>query len=201
VLLDEPFSSLDASLRSSLRFDVMRILREQRATTVLVTHDQQEALSVADLVGIMRDGRIRQFATPEALYNHPVDPTTAQFLGEANIVAGTAANGVVDTAFGALSLANGDRSLAGPALVLVRPEQISLQPLSGQPPESAGGTGRVVHREYYGHDCVVLVDLEGSEHPLRVRCPGRAPVEVGDAVVVSADGEVVAWSPDSPAGG
>src|SRR5579875_2954841 len=80
VLLDEPFSSLDASLRASLRFDVMRILREQRATTVFVTHDQAEALSVADLVGIMSGGRIRQFAPPEELYSRPIDPTVAQFL-------------------------------------------------------------------------------------------------------------------------
>src|SRR5579872_6893531 len=65
ILLDEPFSSLDAGLRASLRVDVMRILREREATTVLVTHDQSEALSVADLVGVMDGGRIRQFATPE----------------------------------------------------------------------------------------------------------------------------------------
>jgi iron(III) transport system ATP-binding protein len=193
VLLDEPFSSLDASLRSSLRFDVMRILREQRATTVFVTHDQQEALSVADLVGIISNGRIRQFATPEALYTHPIDVTVARFLGEANIVPGTASHGLVGTAFGQLTLGNADNPLTGPAVVLVRPEQISLRPLASERPGPGQVTGRVIHREYYGHDCIVLVDPGGGKHPLRVRSPGRSTVEVGDAVVLSAAGNVVAW--------
>jgi iron(III) transport system ATP-binding protein len=201
VLLDEPFSSLDASLRSSLRFDVMRILRDQRATTVLVTHDQSEALSVADLVGIMDGGRIRQFARPEDLYERPADPTIAQFLGEANIMAGRASHGVVTTAFGELSLANGNSSLAGPAVVLVRPEQIALRRLGDKRSEPGRATGRVVHREYYGHDCVVLVDVDGGEDLVRVRCHGRAPVEVGDAVSISASGDVVAWPADTSGAG
>ena len=196
MLLDEPFSSLDASLRSSLRFDVMRILREQRATTVFVTHDQQEALSVADLVGIISGGRIRQFATPEALYAHPIDPAIARFLGEANIVTGTAAHGAVGTALGQLSLANGHSSLEGPAVVLIRPEQISLRPLASHRPEPGQATGRVIHREYYGHDCVVLVDPSGRQHPLRVRCPGHSGFQAGDEVSMSATGDVIAWQDD-----
>jgi iron(III) transport system ATP-binding protein len=193
VLLDEPFSSLDASLRSSLRLDVIQILREQRATTVLVTHDQQEALSVADLTGIISGGRIRQFATPEALYTRPVDPAIARFLGEANIVTGAASHGVVGTAFGELSLANGHSPLEGPAVVLVRPEQISLRPLAGQRPEPGHAAGRVIHREYYGHDCVVLVDTGDRQQPLRVRCPGGSAFQVGDDVSMSARGDVIAW--------
>ncbi len=193
VLLDEPFSSLDARLRSSLRFDVMRILREQRATTVFVTHDQEEALSVADLVGIMNSGQIRQFATPEALYTRPVDPTVAQFLGEANIVAGTVSRGVVDTALGQLSLANANSSLEGQAIALVRPEQISLRSLADTHLEPGQAVGRVVHREYYGHDCVMLVDVDGGERSLRVRCSGYTLVQVGDTVALSATGEIVAW--------
>lgn len=199
VLLDEPFSSLDASLRSSLRFDVMRILREQRATTVLVTHDQSEALSVADLVGIIDGGHIRQFTTPEALYTRPADPTIAQFLGEANIVAGTPSDGIVTTSLGTLSLVSGHAVLSGPAAVLVRPEQIAIRPLGrarSEQPEGATATGRVLHKEYYGHDCLVLVDIDGGTHPLRVRCIGRAPVGVGDVVALSASGEVVAWQVD-----
>ncbi len=203
VLLDEPFSSLDASLRASLRFDVMRILREQRATTVFVTHDQAEALSVADLVGIMSGGRIRQFAPPEELYSRPIDPTVAQFLGEANLLRGRAARGAVETALGTLPLGDGNRSsLVGPVLVLVRPEQISIQ-RSGRVPvgpgAGEGATGRVIHREYYGHDCVVLVSLDGAEPAVRVRCPGQAPVEVGDAVALQVTGAVVAW-PAEPSG-
>ena len=193
VLLDEPFSSLDAGLRASLRFDVMRILRQQRATTVFVTHDQQEALSVADLAGIVNSGRIGQFAAPETLYSRPADPGIARFLGEANIVPGTASAGAVDTAFGQLTLANGNSSPTGPAVVLIRPEQISLQSHDGQPCDPGQATGQVIHREYYGHDCVLLVTTGDGGHPLRVRCPGQSPVQAGDTVLISADGEVIAW--------
>ena len=196
VLLDEPFSSLDAGLRSSLRFDVMHILREQRATTVFVTHDQSEALSVADLVGIIDGGRIRQFATPEALYGHPADAGVAQFLGEANIVVGTAGRDTVDTLFGPLVLAPGSRGMVGPASVLVRPEQVVLKPLSVEAGTSDPGgpaTGRIVHREYYGHDSVVLVDMNRADHLLRVRASGPAAFEVGDRVSVFVTGDVVAW--------
>jgi iron(III) transport system ATP-binding protein len=197
VLLDEPFSSLDAGLRASLRFDVMRILRQQQATTVFVTHDQQEALSVADMAGIVNDGQIRQFASPETLYTRPADPGIARFLGDANIVPGTTAAGIVETAFGQLSLADGPGAPAGPAVVLIRPEQISLQPHTGQPCEPGQASGQVLHREYYGHDCVVLVGTGHDGHPLRVRCPGGSPVQAGDKVLISARGEVIAW----PTGG
>jgi iron(III) transport system ATP-binding protein len=193
VLLDEPFSSLDARLRSSLRFDVMRILREQRATTVFVTHDQEEALSVADLVGIMNGGRIRQFATPEALYTRPVDPAVAQFLGEANILAGTVSQGVVDTALGKLSLANTNGSLEGQAVALIRPEQISLRLLAEAHRDPDLAVGQVAHRAYYGYDCIMLVDISDGEYSLRVRCPGCTPIQVGDTVALSATGEIVAW--------
>jgi iron(III) transport system ATP-binding protein len=198
VLLDEPFSSLDARLRSSLRFDVMRILREQRATTVFVTHDQEEALSVADLVGIMNGGQIRQFATPEALYNRPVDPAIAQFLGEANILAGTVSQGVVDTALGKLSLANAHGSLEGQAVALVRPEQISLRPLADTHRDPGQAVGLVAHRAYYGYDCIILVDVADGEYSLRVRCPGHTSVQVGDTVALSATGKIVAWPAGLP---
>ena len=189
VLLDEPFSSLDAGLRASLRADVVQILRARRATTVLVTHDQEEALSVADLVGIMSGGQIRQFATPEALYSRPVDLDVAQFLGEANIVAGTATNAGVETVFGRLSQSGRNGSLVGAVRVLIRPEQISLRPRGDGAP---GAHGHVTHREFYGHDSLVLVDT-GDRQPVRVRCPGRPPVEVGEEVALSAHGDVVAW--------
>ena len=197
VLLDEPFSSLDAGLRSSLRSDVMALLRAQHATAVFVTHDQEEALSVSDFVGVMTSGHLRQFAAPEDLYGRPVDRAVAQFLGEANILAGTAARGWVVTPLGAMSLAGGHESVSGPVSVLVRPEQISLHPPGATPTGRAGATGRVVHREFYGHDCVLLVDVTGANAPpggpLRVRRPGRPPAEVGDAVAMSASGEAVAW--------
>lgn len=200
ILLDEPFSSLDAGLRSSLRFDVIRILREQHTTTVFVTHDQSEALSVSDLVGIIGHGRIRQFASPEGLYGQPANERVARFLGEANIVAGHASQGIVETAYGKLSLANESSPLEGAATVLLRPEQITLRS-SSVDIEPGSNTGRVVHREFYGHDCVVLVQVDGQDHRIRVRCAGNDPVKVGDRVVLSAKGNVVAWRPSSEKNG
>lgn len=195
VLLDEPFSALDAGLRASLRAEVASILRAARITTILVTHDQEEALSVAELVGVIRQGRIRQLATPSDLYARPVDPVLAGFLGEANLLRGEAAAGVARTSLGEMTL-TGSGSLEGPVTVLVRPEQIELRP-AGSPPAPVSGT--VVHREYYGHDSVVLV-ATSEPSPIRVRCGGALSVEVGDTVTLLARGETVAWPAGGPTG-
>ena len=86
LLLDEPFSSLDATLRARVREEVVALLREQGVTTVLVTHDQEEALSLADSVAVLRDGRIIQHGTPPELYKRPADERLARFLGAVNVI-------------------------------------------------------------------------------------------------------------------
>lgn len=196
VLLDEPFSALDAGLRASLRADVVSILRAAHITTLLVTHDQEEALSVAAFVGVIRDGRIRQLATPNDLYARPVDPTLARFLGEANLLPGHATRGRVRTSLGEMTL-TASSPLEGSVTALVRPEQIEIRAVSER--AVAGLLGRVVHREYYGHDSVLLVDT-GDGEPIRVRCGGALQLEIGDEVELLANGETVAWptgeSPD-----
>jgi len=78
-------------------------------------------------------------------------------------------------------------------VVLIRPEQISLQPRNGQPCGPGQTAGQVIHREFYGHDCVVLVGTGDDDRPLRVRCSGRSPVQAGDKVLISAEGNVTAW--------
>ncbi len=105
VLLDEPFSSLDASLRASVRADVHDVLRLSGATSILVTHDQDEALSMADEVAILRGGVIAQINTPSTLYRAPRDAELAQFLGEANLVDGTLDGDTVVTGLGQLAVA------------------------------------------------------------------------------------------------
>jgi len=120
VLLDEPFASLDAHLRASVRADVQEIFRRSGTTAVLVTHDQDEALSVADRVAVLRDGVIAQCAEPEELYSRPVDADLATFIGDANLLDGMLAAGAVDTILGRLPLPS-DSSPDGPATVLVRP--------------------------------------------------------------------------------
>ena len=155
VLLDEPFSSLDASLRASVRADVRHVLRQAGTTAVLVTHDQDEALSWADHVAIIRDGRIGQFDTPHDLYGRPVDADLARFLGDANLLAGVADGRSVRTVMGVLPIADGAPALApGEAMVvLVRPEQVELI----AEPRGAYLTGEVVDYQYFGHDAVVRV--------------------------------------------
>ena len=157
VLLDEPFASLDAHLRASVRADVQHLLKESGTTSVLVTHDQDEALSTADRVAVLRDGGIAQCAAPQELYSCPVDADMARFIGEANVIPGTLNGSSVQTLLGRLAVMGADpaagngagagqtgRSGQGanghrPAMVLIRPEQVELIP--GTPdPAPAGGT-------------------------------------------------------------
>ncbi len=193
VLLDEPFSSLDAGLRSSVRSDVQDVLRAGGITAVLVTHDQDEALSVADEVAVMREGGIGQSGTPQELYDHPVDPDMARFLGDANLVAATVEGDRVLTPFGPLELRIDPKAPAavGPAVALVRPEQLILSTeLRG-----AGMRASVVRTQFHGHDMVITVHPEASPGvpPITVRADGDLAVTDGTEVEVTADGSAVTW--------
>ncbi len=193
VLLDEPFSSLDASLRASVRADVVGILRAGGVTAVLVTHDQDEALSVADQVAVMRDGVIGQAGEPHDLYDHPVDPDMARFLGDANLVAATVVGDAVTTPLGRLRLRAhpAARTLHGPALALLRPEQLAVSPdLDGH-----GLRAVVTRREFHGHDTVITLEprARGLSEPLVVRAEGDVDVPDGSEVEVTARGSVLAW--------
>jgi iron(III) transport system ATP-binding protein len=191
VLLDEPFSSLDAGLRESTGLAVARALRAASATAVLVTHDQTEALSLADQVAVMRDGRIAQLDRPVDLYRLPADPDIARFVGGASVLAATVRGGVAHCALGEIDVAGAVD--AGDVVVVVRPEQIHLSADHGA---SGGPDGRARARvdsvSYYGHDASVRLDVlpdgprviarvEGGEPPeagalVRVRVAGRSPV-------------------------
>jgi len=130
VLVDEPFASLDAHLRATVRADVQEIFRRAGTTAVLVSHDQDEALSVADRVAVLLDGRIAQCAPPEDLYCRPADPRLASFAGDANLVEGVVSGSMVKTMFGCLPLdpAATIPGSAGQVTVLIRPEQIDMVP-------------------------------------------------------------------------
>ena len=104
VLLDEPFASLDAHLRASVRADVQEIFRRAGTTAVLVTHDQDEALSTADRVAALRDGTIAQCAPPDDLYRRPADAELARFIGDANLLEGVLDGARVKTLLGTLPL-------------------------------------------------------------------------------------------------
>ena len=152
VLLDEPFAGLDAALRAGLRQEVAGILRAAATTALVVTHDQEEALAMADSVAVMRQGEIVQHAAPDDVYHRPADLWVASFVGGANILPGRAlGSGRVTCALGNLSCAGGPDG--GPVSVVVRPEQITLSPVQGN------GSAVVEQREYFGHDALVWIAL------------------------------------------
>jgi iron(III) transport system ATP-binding protein len=193
VLLDEPFSSLDASLRATVRAEVLQILRKGGVTAVLVTHDQDEALSVADQVAVIRHGIIGQSGAPRDLYDHPVDPAMARFLGDANLVPASVDGDRVTTPFGLLALRLHPETArpSGRAVALIRPEQLAVSTaFDGQ-----GLRAVVTHREFHGHDTVITLDTmaEKEGEPLVVRTEGDLEVADGTEVEVTAEGSVLAW--------
>lgn len=201
VLLDEPFSSLDASLRTSVRLDVARILNHAGTTTVIVTHDQDEALSMADQVAILRDGLVAQASAPEDLYTRPADARLAQFVGDANLLGGTVRAGCVETPFGPLGLVDGSSLFADgtSVVVLVRPEQIHL--VTGEAlGDGLALPGLVLQCDYHGHDTIVAVDAGEAGLPatINVRCMGPATVAPGATVMMQARGAVTAWAAPRP---
>ena len=201
VLLDEPFASLDAHLRASVRADVQEIFRRAGTTAVLVTHDQDEALSVADRVAALRNGRIAQCAPPEDLYCRPVDPGLASFIGDANLVEGVVSGSTVKTLLGCLPL---DPAATIPGsvsqvTVLIRPEQIDIVP------NEDGLAAQVTSYRYHGHDAVLCVQPEAGgvgSPPVVVRItggphrPAGPQLPAGTAVTLRARGPVFAWPAD-----
>jgi iron(III) transport system ATP-binding protein len=180
VLLDEPFSALDAALRVDLRRDVRRALRADGATAILVTHDQAEALSTADDVAVMRDGRIVQSGRPSDVYGAPEDPWVAGFIGDAVwLAAAWSPAGQASTVLGDLPVVGHP----GGARVLVRPEQIALS----EPNGSKGASAVVVRHDFHGHDALLGLRLpDGTE--IAARVAGATAPPVGTTVAVHVHG-------------
>ena len=182
VLLDEPFSNLDTALRSQVRADVRTILRQAGTTAVFVTHDQEEALSLADNVGVMLAGRVVQVDEPQRLYQYPVDRAVATFVGEANFLPGEASDQTVDCALGQLPLA---QSITGPVEVMIRPEGLQLS-------ESADGEAQVIWREFYGHDQRIGLQLDSGKQ-LIARADSTQVVVPGQRVTIHVPNPVQAF--------
>jgi iron(III) transport system ATP-binding protein len=164
VLLDEPFSNLDPSLRQRLRLEVRGTLETLGITAIFVTHDQEEALSLSERLAIMMRGRIVQTGAPEDVYQHPATREIAEFLGDANFLPGDLDAGHVSFELGRVAAA---ADLSGPVEVMVRPENLVLSAEDGLPVE-------VLSSEYFGHDQLVTVRL-ASGRSVKVRLlPGRA---------------------------
>lgn len=169
ILLDEPFSNLDAKMRVETRQEVRKLLKATGSAGILVTHDQEEALALADRIAVMDHGRVVQIGTPDEIYSNPVSEFVANFIGRSNILRGTADGMHVQTAFGNLPLS---RAANGAVTLSVRPEQIMLEP-----DQSSGAT--IVGREFRGHDQIywvqdgdhsmVVISGPGAQHPIGTR--------------------------------
>ncbi len=187
VLLDEPFNALDSALRAGVRADVRTALRLSGATAVLVTHDQQEALSTADLVAVVRDGRVAQCDTPQQVYRRPADPWVAAFVGDAVLLPVTAHHGsTANTALGTIPLVTntGANADAGSGTVLLRPEQLELTD-----PASTAAGGTVTDVRFYGHDAMITVAVDGLDTPVDIRAAGPLTVEPGQRTGIRVNGE------------
>jgi iron(III) transport system ATP-binding protein len=182
ILLDEPFSNLDTGLRARVRAEVRQIIETLGTTAVFVTHDQEEALSLAGRVAVMIDGRIEQVGRPMEVYSHPATRAVAEFLGDANFLPGEARDGEVTTAVGTVRKPDAPH---GSVEVMVRPEDLLLTSEGGEPVE-------VVGHEYYGHDQMVTVRLANGEL-VRVREIAGHEFVQGQRLGVRVRGSVVVF--------
>ena len=217
VLLDEPFSALDAALRMSVRAEILATLRAAGTTAILVTHDQDEALSMADQIAVLRDGRVVQQGSATELYQTPADPQLALFLGAANLLPGRATDGHrVDLGPLGLLYLRGATHPAGPVTALIRPEQLAVSVVGAvDAADRSDGTvarstarGTVIDCAYYGHDTMLTIAAEavavgpangerttpGPAGPLLARLPQGMQIAVGTSVEVSVRGSVTAWA-------
>lgn len=178
ILLDEPFASLDASLRHRLRGEVRAILDQAGATGLLVTHDQEEALSTAENVAVMMDGRILQSGPPEEIYLRPASLEVADFFGGGQLFDCRIEDGIAQTVFGQIPCSG----LEGEGQLLVRPEDFAL---SSDPVNGSGVflQGRVRRRDFLGHDLVDEVLLEDGR-TIRIRVLATDRFQVGEIVRV-----------------
>jgi iron(III) transport system ATP-binding protein len=184
VLLDEPFAALDADLRAATRAAMAAVLRNAGVATVLVTHDQGEALSFADELAVMVSGRFTQVGSTRDVYECPADLETARLVGSALVVPGTVLDGYAETPLGRIPLRG--RSSRGAAEVMLRPEQLSVRP-------SKDGSAIVERVHYFGHDRLLDLVWPGSGLRVHARVPGHLDCETGERVEVAVNGAARAF--------
>ncbi len=181
LLLDEPFSGLDIRLRDEVRDETLRVLAEAEISTLVVTHDPEEAMYMADRIAIMRHGRILQEGSPITVYGSPANAFVATFLTDVSAIHGTVEDGVIASPLGRIAaegIADGVR-----ADVLIRPEALRLSDPAGEGAVAA----RVVAVHPLGHSSVVVLRLEDGGLELRARLPGLAAPKPGERVAVRLD--------------
>jgi iron(III) transport system ATP-binding protein len=173
ILLDEPFSNLDADLRAEMRADVETLLRTTGTTAIFVTHDQEEAFTLADRVGVLSEGRIEQFGTPEQIYHHPASQFVAQFVGAADFLPGLVTPQGIVTEVGVFGnvrdLAAGER-----VEIMIRPDDITFVP-------HADGPAVIVQRAFRGSESLYCLELP-SGHRLHSSQPSSSMFPAGTRV-------------------
>jgi iron(III) transport system ATP-binding protein len=162
MLMDEPFSGLDVRLRDFVRDDTLALLKDMDTATLLVTHDPEEAMRMADHIVLMRDGRVVQEGTPADLYNRPSDAFVARFFSETNELAGRVENGAVATPFGNLA-ANGFDD-GSEVIILVRPEALI--------PRKDGAQSKILSSRLLGAYTLVRFAIRETGEEMTARVPG-----------------------------
>ena len=187
LLLDEPFSSLDPGLRQSTREEVRTLLKAEGISAVLVTHAQEEALSFAERLGVMKAGTLEQIGTPEMVYRHPKTAYVADFLGQTNFIRADIKDGIAETPFGRVNV---EGTGSENALLSIRPECLQMMTPDTQ---RSSKSGRVVGQAFKGHDFTYQVEVDGQQY--FVQTDHRCPFQIGDTVMLKAE-SAVAVTPD-----
>lgn len=187
LLLDEPFSSLDPGLRQTTRDEVRALLKGEGISAVLVTHDQEEALSFAERLAVMKDGTVEQIGTPEAVYQHPETAYVADFLGQTNLINTYVKDGIAEIPFGRVEV---DGAATGETLLSIRPECLTM---TVPDPENSGSKdGRIVGKAFKGHYFMYRVEVEGEFY--FVQTDSRCRFQIGDTVQLKAISAVAVGS-------
>ncbi|TGS11844.1 ABC transporter ATP-binding protein [Mesorhizobium sp. M2E.F.Ca.ET.209.01.1.1] len=194
LLLDEPLGALDKALRVDMQIELKRIQREIGITTIFVTHDQEEALTMSDRIGILRDGRLVQEGPPEEIYDRPQSEFAATFLGDANIFRGDATGSGIKLPDGTTIAASTGASVpaGAKASCAVRPERIRISTGAAKPDPADANmlTGQVSKRIFAGNNSTYFVERDGQTLKVIVQNTGAERLAEGQPVVLS-------WSPDS----
>ncbi|MEX2049067.1 MAG: ABC transporter ATP-binding protein [Gemmatimonadota bacterium] len=188
LLMDEPFSSLDGPLRDQVRQETMALLRESRTTTLVVTHEADEAMRIADRLALLSNGRLLQYGTAEEVYARPTTAFAARLFSDLNELAGTCLGGCVVTPLGSFAAPHLAEQSA--ARVCIRPHHLCI---AGRP---TNVQGRVIASEFRGEVDHVVVEVEGLGHPVSIRVPGRARLSPGDTIDLEVDASGVIVVPD-----
>jgi spermidine/putrescine transport system ATP-binding protein/putrescine transport system ATP-binding protein len=186
LLLDEPLSALDRKVRAEMQLELKRLQHEVGITFVVVTHDQEEAMSMADRIAVMHEGRVQQIADPVTLYTRPANVFVADFIGSGTLIPGTAVIAAAGTTFTA-AVAGGPtlpainpNDVSGPATLMLRPEHVRVSAST----ENAALAGTVVETHFYGGSSITAVQIAGLQTPFITRQPGAPAHRVGEAVAL-----------------